>query len=109
MSHIPYQIARQKRPTDNGLLERIERDGDNHSLYAVLALISRTADILESSDYLNERLEDEAWVAFDALDKLSGRLSTILYEDEAGITADNRRCNEINDYNDMRRAEAVGK
>lgn len=109
MSHITYQIARQKRPTDNGLLERIERDGDNHSLYSVLALISRTADILEKSDYLNESLEDESWLAFDALDKLRGKLSDILYEDEAGITAENIRCNEINDYYDMRRAEAVGK
>lgn len=109
MSHIPYQIAHQKHPTDNGLLERIERDGDNHSLYAVLALISRTADILESSGYLNEILEDESWIAFDALDKLRGKLSDIIYEDETGITADNRRCNEINDYYDMRRAEAVGK
>ena len=103
MSHIPYQIARQKHPTDNGLLERIEQDGDNHSLYSVLALISRTADILESSDYLNESLEDEAWVAFDALDKLRGKLSDVLHDEETGVAESNRRVDAIGDYNDFKR------
>lgn len=103
MSHIPYQIARQKHHTDNGLLERIERDGDNHSLYSVLALISRTADILESSDYLNESLEDEAWIAFDALDNLRGKLSDVLHDEETGVAESNRRADAIGDYNDFKR------
>lgn len=109
MSMISDQIARQKHPTDNGLLERIERDGSNHSLYSVLALISRTADILESSDHLNTSLEDETWIAFDALDKLRGKLSDVLHDEETGVAESNRRADAIGDYNDMRRAEAVGK
>ena len=108
MSLISGQIAHQNRPTDNGLLERVERDR-HPSSFAVLALISRTADILEKNDTLNERVEDEAWIAFDALDKLRGKLSDILYEDEAGITAENKRRNRIYAYYDMRLAEAVGK
>ncbi len=108
MSMLSNQIAHQNRPTDNGLLERIERDR-HPSSFAVLALISRTADILEKNDTLNERVEDEAWIAFDALDKLRGRLSTILYEDEAGITAENKRRDKAYAYYDRRLAEAVGK
>ncbi len=108
MSMLSDQIANQKRPTDNGLLERVERDR-HPSSFAVLALISRVADILEKNDTLNERVEDEAWIAFEALDKLRGRMSTILYEDEAGITAENKRRNRIYAYYDMRHAEAVGK
>lgn len=108
MSMISEQIAHQNRPTDNGLLERVERDR-HPSSFAVLALISRVADILEKNDALNERAEDEAWIAFDAMDKLRGRLSTILYEDEAGITAENQWHDKVYAYYDMRHAEAVGK
>lgn len=108
MSLISEQIAHQNRPTDNGLLERVERDR-HPSSFAVLALISRAADILKKNDALNERVEDEAWIAFDALDKLRGRLSAILYEDEAGITAENKQRDRIYAYYDMRHAEAVGK
>ena len=108
MSMLSNQIAHQNRPTDNGLLERVERDR-HPSSFAVLALISRTADILEKNDTLNERVEDEAWIAFDALDKLRGRLSDILHEDEAGITAENQRRDKVYAYYDMRHAEAVGK
>ena len=108
MSLISEQIAHQNRPTDNGLLERVERDR-HPSSFALLALISRSADILEKSDHLNTSLEDETWITFDALDTLRGRLSTILYEDETGITAENSRCDEINDYYEMRRSDAVGK
>ena len=108
MSMISEQIAHQNRLTDNGLLERVERDR-HPSSFALLALISRTADILEKNDTLNERVEDETWIAFDALDKLRGRLSTILYEDETGITAEDQRRDKIYAYYDMRHAEAVGK
>ncbi|MUH03154.1 hypothetical protein GM609_06565 [Bombella sp. ESL0387] len=108
MSLISEQIAHQNRPTDNGLLERVERDR-HPSSSALLALISRVADILEKNDTLNKRVEDETWIAFDALDKLRGKLSTILYEDEAGITAENKRHDKIYAYYDMRHAEAVGK
>ncbi|MPV99846.1 hypothetical protein [Bombella apis] len=108
MSMISEQIAHQKRPTDNGLLERVERDR-HPSSFALLALISRVADILEKNDTLNERVEDETWIAFDALDKLRGRLSAILYEDEAGITAENQQHDKVCAYYDMRYADAVGK
>ncbi|MCX5614412.1 hypothetical protein [Bombella saccharophila] len=108
MSLISEQIAHQNRPTDNGLLERVERDR-HPSSFALLALISRAADILEKNDTLNERVEDETWITFDALDKLRGKLSTILYEDEAGITAANKQLDSIYTYYDMRHAEAVGK
>lgn len=103
MSLISEQIAHQNRPTDNGLLERIERDGDNHNLYAVLALISRTADIIQNSDYLNESLEDESWLAFDALDKLRGKLSELLHDEATGVAESNRREDAIADYNDFKR------
>ncbi|MBA5726941.1 hypothetical protein [Bombella mellum] len=107
MSTISDQIARQKRPTDNGLLERVE--GDRHpSSLTLLALISRTADILEKNDTLNERAEDETWIAFDALDKLRGQLSTILYEDEAGMTAHDLREDAVRNHHDCtRKSEAA--
>ncbi|WP_248460593.1 hypothetical protein [Parasaccharibacter sp. TMW 2.1888] len=108
MSMISEQIAHQNRPTDNGLLERVERDR-HPSSFAVLALISRVADILERNDYTSERMEDEHYVAFTALDTLRGKMSQSLYEDEMGITDMNKRQDEIGAYYDRRLAEAMGK
>ncbi|MCX5616020.1 hypothetical protein NQF87_03395 [Bombella sp. TMW 2.2559] len=107
MSLISEQIAHQNHPTDNGLLERVE-NGRNPSKRAVLALISRTADVLDKNDWLNECLEDEAYVAFDALDKLRGKLSDCIDEDDTGVTEVKRREDAIrqrHDYN--RKSEAA--
>lgn len=107
MSLIPHQTKGQRRPTDNGLLERIESERCP-SNYAVLALITRAADILEKNDYLNECLEDESYVAFDALDKLRGKLSERLDEDESGIAAMKRREDAIRNRHDyIRKSEAA--
>lgn len=106
MFMIKRQISRQKRPSDNGLLERVE--GGNPSLYALAALISRVADLLEKDSYLTECLEDEAYVAFDALDKLRGKFLENMYEDETGITAANQREDAIRDRHDYnRKSEAA--
>lgn len=101
MDMIKRQIARQKRPSDNGLLERVE--GGNPSLYALAALIDRVSDILEKDSYLTECLEDETYVAFDALDKLRSKFIERLYEDETGITAEKQRENAIRDRHDYNR------
>lgn len=102
MSLISEQIAHQNRPTDNGLLERVERDR-HPSSFAMLALISRCADVLERDDYTNERLEEDHYVAFTALDVLRGKLSECLHEDETGLTAQKRREDAIRAYHDERR------
>lgn len=102
MSMIFHQIARQKRPTDNGLLERIENDR-RPSSYAVLALLSRAADILEKNDYISERMEDDHYAAFTALDTLRGKMSKALHEDESGITSINNRDDTIRRYHDEKR------
>lgn len=102
ISMIANQIARQKRPTDKGLLERVEADKIPH-LYDLLALISRVADVLEKDFYLTKFMEDEAYVAFDALDKLRGKFIDRLHEDETGITAEKQRENAIRDHHDYNR------
>lgn len=100
-------IVRQRRPTDNGLLERIENDR-NPSQSDMRSLISRVADILERNDYLNDCFEDETYMAFDALDKLWGKMSDHLYEDQTGITAEKQRENTIRDRHDYnRKSEAA--
>ncbi len=101
MDMIKRQIDCQKLPFDNGLLERVE--GVNPSLYALAALISRTADILEKNGYLNDCFEDENYLAFDALDKLRGKFIDRLHEDETGITAANECENAIRDRHDYNR------
>lgn len=102
MTHIVSQIAGEELPTDKGLLERIEADR-NPSPFAMLALISRCADVLERDDYTNERLEEDHYVAFTALDVLRGKLSECLHEDETGLTAQKRREDAIRAYHDERR------
>ncbi|MCX5615380.1 hypothetical protein NQF87_00070 [Bombella sp. TMW 2.2559] len=107
MNAIESQISRTKRPSDSGLLERVE-NGRNPSKRAVLALISRTADVLDKNDWLNECLEDETYVAFDALDKLRGKLSDCIDEDDTGVTEVKRHEDAIkqrHDYN--RKSEAA--
>lgn len=104
---ISDQIARQKRPMDNGLLERVERDR-HPSSFALLALISRVADILEVNGYTSERMEDDHHAAFTALDMLRGKMSQSLYEDEAGITAHALREDAVRNHHDCtRKSEAA--
>lgn len=96
---ISHQIAGQKRPTDDGLLERIENER-YPSNCAVLALLSRVTDILETNDYISERMEDDHYVAFTALDTLRGKMSEAIDEDESGITEHKKREDAIRSRHD---------
>ncbi len=100
MNLIEHQIIGTSRASDNGLLERIESN-PRRSAYDMLALITRCANLLERDDYIIERLEDDQYIAFNALDILRGRLSDCISDDETGRTEERAKEDAVRNYHDQ--------